>query len=320
MKALILWQLNEPLVFDEFPEPMLNGDEVIVELKAAALNRRDFWITIGMYPGIVFPTVLGSDGAGFCEGKEVLIYPAAGWGANSTFQSDGFSILGMPDHGCFAERVAVSRNAIFEKPKHLNWYQAAALPLAGLTAYRCLFSRAQLQKSDRVLISGIGGGVALLACQFALANGNEVFVTSGNDEKILKAKEIGASGGVNYHADHFPKSLLEMSGGFDVVVDSAAGKGFSELVKMMNSGGRIVFYGGTTGKIESLNPQLIFWKQLSILGSTMGSPLEFESMLNFVNTHQIIPVVDEIFNLENGNQALQKMSRSEQFGKLVLNI
>ncbi|MFN9906412.1 MAG: zinc-binding alcohol dehydrogenase family protein, partial [bacterium] len=156
------------------------------------------------------------------------------------------------------------------KPAHLSFAQAAALPLAGLTAYRALFTKADLKKGEKLLISGIGGGVALIAFQMALAVGAEVWVTSGADDKIELAQQLGAKGGINYKTENWHKSLENNAGGgFDVIVDSAGGDGFQYFLDLANPAARIVFYGGTRGSFK-VNPQKMFWKQLTIFGSTMG--------------------------------------------------
>jgi len=169
------------------------------------------------------------------------------------------------------------------------------------------------------LISGVGGGVALFAFQFAIAAGAEVWVTSGTGWKIDNAMKMGAAGGINYkNADW--KSFGKESGGFDVIIDSAGGDGFSNLIKVANPGARICFYGGTRGKITALNPQIIFWKQLSIFGSTMGTDEEFKDMVDFVDQHEIIPVIDSVYSLKDGNDAFKRMENGLQFGKIVLKI
>jgi NADPH:quinone reductase-like Zn-dependent oxidoreductase len=248
----------------------------------------------------------------------VLLYPALEWGDRAAHQGKNFRVLGMPDPGTFAEQIAVPRNNLFPMPEHLNWEQGAALPLAGLTAWRTLFSRCQLKRGEKVLITGIGGGVALMALQFALAAGAEVAVTSGSDEKLEKARALGAHHTANYREDGWDKRLKQIAGGFDVIIDSAAGDGFSLLVGLAHPGARIGIYGGTLGKVGALSLQPVFWKQISILGSTMGSPQEFGKMLKFVGEHTIVPVVDSVFDLADGNAALTRMEKGAQFGKIVL--
>lgn len=321
MKALVCKGVKQALAYEDIDLPTYDASTFgVVELKAAALNRRDYWITKGMYPGLRFPTVLGSDGCGLYEGKEVIINPSIRWGDDQRFYRDDYSILGLEEYGTFAEQVAVRKKNIFPKPEHLSIEQAAALPLAALTAYRVLFSRCQVKSGERVLISGIGGGVALFAFQFAMATGAEVWVTSSSEEKIERAVQMGAAGGVSYLDTDAMKALSKQTGGFDVVIDSAGGDGFNMLLRMCRKGARIGIYGGTRGDWQGINVPNIFFKQLSIYGSTMGSDDEFAKMLDLVNEHRIVPVVDRAFDLKDGNDALAVMKTSPQFGKIVLRI
>ena len=329
MKAVVLEGTDKPLVLKEVEKPILNPGEVLVKIKAAALNRRDYWITIGKYAGIKYPSILGSDGAGIVAevgssadehwiGKEVIIDPSHDWGDHPEYQGKEFKILGLPEDGTFAEYVKTRTEYIHPKPSHLSWEQAAALPLAGLTAYRALFTKGKAKKDDKVLISGVGSGTGTFALQWAVAAGCQVFVTSGSDEKIAKAKQMGASAGANYKAPDWAEQLQHLSGGFDVIIDSALGDGFAKFLDISNSGCRIVFFGGTAGNIPELNGRKIFWKQLQIIGTTMGTSKEFKAMVDFVNEHRIVPVIDEVFPMADAEKAVQKMSSSSQFGKIVL--
>lgn len=320
MKALVLNAADAPLKVEELPDPVPGDGEVVVDIAAAALNHRDVWITKGKYPGIKFPAILGSDGAGWLEGRRVLLDPGFHWGENPNAQSKAYHILGLPSQGAFATRVSIPRANIYEVPAHLSMEQAAALPLAGLTAYRALFFRARLKAGEKVLITGVGGGVALFAFQFAKTAGAEVFVSSGSEEKIAKALAMGAAGGVNYQSEAWARQLKELAGGFDVIIDSAAGPGFPDLVSLLHPSGRIVLYGGTRGPIPNLNPQQIFWRQLNIMGSTMGNPDDFANMVAFVNQHKIEPVVDSVFPLEAGQAAFERMAGGGQFGKIVIRV
>jgi zinc-binding alcohol dehydrogenase/oxidoreductase len=329
MKAIVLEGSDKPLLLKEVEKPALNPDEVLVKIKAAALNRRDYWITIGKYAGIKYPIILGSDGAGLVAetgsdvekewlGKEVIINPGHDWGKHPEYQSKEFKILGLPEDGTFAEYVKVKAEYLYPKPSHLSWEQAAALPLAGLTAYRALFTKGRAGKGDKVLIVGVGAGTGSFALQWALAAGCKVFVTSGSAEKIERAKQIGATAGVNYKSPDWAEELQRLAGGFDVIIDSALGEGFAKLPDICNPGARIVLFGGTAGDIPSLNGRKIFWKQLQIIGTTMGTNEEFKAMVDFVNKHKIIPVVDEVFPLADAEIAVQRMANSSQFGKIVL--
>ena len=330
MKALVLVGKDQPLSYQDVPNlentygtsrDSREGGYSIIKLKAAALNHRDVWIQKGMYAGIKYPSILGSDGAGIDEkGKAVIINPTINWGDNPKAQGKDFRILGLPDEGTFAEYLRIETANVIPKPKHLTFEQAAALPLAGLTAYRALFTKCVAKAGDTVLISGVGGGVALFALQFAVAAGCEVWVTSGSDEKIERAKTMGAKGGFNYKTEGWAKAATAQTGGFDVVIDSAAGAGFADLVKICRAAARICFFGGTAGAITGVSPQIVFYKQISIFGSMMGTADEFSKMAKFVTKHKIVPVVDAVFDLKDGNEALKRMDEGKQFGKIVLKI
>ncbi len=330
MKALVLISKEEGVVYHaNYAEPVESAGEVRVKVLAAALNHRDVWITQGQYAGIKYPTILGSDGVGIVEslgagvsqewlGKTVIINPNIQWGDNQRAQSKQYNILGLPKDGTLAEYVTVNADRLHRAPAHLSIEQAAALPLAGLTAYRALFGRAQLQAGEKVLISGIGGGVALFAMQFAIAAGAEVFVSSSSEEKIAHALQLGAKAGALYNQENWHKNFVKTHGEVDVVIDSACGNGFAALIDVLAAGGRIAFYGGGQGAINGLNPQKIFWKQATILGSTMGSDEQFRQMVDFVGVHKIVPVVDSVFALTDGAAAFARMAHGAQFGKIVV--
>jgi len=331
MKAIVLTGLDEPLALQEVNKPSLEAGEALVQIKAAALNRRDYWISIGKYAGIKYPTILGSDGAGVVAeiandadqswvGKEVLINPGHEWGDNPDYQGKEFKILGLPEDGTLAEYVKVKTEYLHAKPSHLTFEQAAALPLAGLTAYRALFVKGRAKAGNKVLIVGAGAGTGTFAVQFAVAAGCQVFITSGSGEKIERARHLGAAAGVNYKAQDWAEELQHMAGGFDVIIDSALGKDFAKLPDLCNPGARIVFFGATAGNIPELNPRTLFSKQIQLLGTMMGSPDDFTAMLNLVNEHKIVPVVDEVFPLSQAQQAVDKMGNSAQFGKIILTV
>ncbi|WP_303310664.1 zinc-binding dehydrogenase [Hymenobacter sp. BT730] len=332
MQALVLEGISQPLQLRDVPTPTAGPGQLLVHLHAAALNHRDVWIQHGQYAGLRFPCILGSDGAGVVSavgegvdpqwlGQKVLINPGHNWGENPRAQGRSFAIVGLPEQGTFAEFLSVPLQYVHPMPQHLSFAQAAALPLAGVTAYRATFTRAGLQAQERVLITGIGGGVALLAMQMAVARGAQVWVTSGSDEKIARAVALGAQGGINYKTEGWAMTIAKEAGGpFDVIVDSAAGPAFAQLLDVAAPGGRIVFYGGTLGTIPQVPPAKIFWKQLSILGSTMGTEQDFAELLALVTEHQLHPVVDEVLPLAEGEAAMRRMDNGQQFGKIVLQI
>jgi NADPH:quinone reductase-like Zn-dependent oxidoreductase len=330
MRALRLAGVNK-LEIAELPEPRAEAGEALVEVRAAALNHRDVWIKLGQYAGLRYPCIPGSDGAGVVcglgtgvdeswTGREVVINPGFDWGGGEHAQGPGFSILGLPRDGTLAGKISVPAAQLAPKPGHLSWEEAAALPLAGLTAYRALFSRARLRAGERVLISGVGGGVALFALQFAVAVGAEVWATSGSQEKIARAVALGARGGFLYSREGWGAEAARSSGHFDVIVDSAGGSGFNELIDLAAPGARIVFFGATRGNVPELPLRKLFWRQISVLGSTLGSPADWSAMLAFVGLHRIRPVVSAVFPLSEGAGAFDLMEQGGQFGKIVVTI
>jgi len=320
-KALVLTESKQlPEYIDYSFDVKPAHDEVYVNLETSALNRRDYWITKGLYPNIETGVILGSDGMGCIDGRRVLINPGLYWGEKQAYQSADFQVLGLPRHGTFSQKVLVPSSHLYDVPAHLSDSEAAAMPLAGVTAFRVLFSQCKVSSSDTVLISGVGGGVAHFVLLFALARGARVIVTSGSEEKIQKAKTLGAKDGVNYKSKEWVDQLMEIQpNGFDVIIDSAAGSGFKHFISLSAPGARIGIYGGTQGKIDTINPQILFWRQISIHGSTMGSPSDFKSMLEFVDTHEIRPVVDAVLPMSDYYKGFQMMSDSNQFGKIVFN-
>ena len=329
MRAIQLSGINQ-LAVTTVADPQPAAGEVIVALRAAALNHRDVWIKSGQYAGLKWPCIPGSDGAGQViavgsgvdsswDGREVIINPSFDWGENARAQGAKFAILGLPRDGTFAERIAVPATQIAAKPAHLTWEEAAALPLAGLTAYRALFSRGGLRSGERILISGIGGGVAVFALQFALAAGADVWVTSSSARKIDRAVQIGAKAGFVYTDPNWAANALKVPGQFDVVIDSAGGEGFPKLIDVTASGGRVVFYGATRGDTP-LPVRKVFWRQISLLGSTMGSPEDWAAMTAFVSERKVKPIVSEVFAMDRAADAFALMERGEQFGKIVLRI
>ena len=333
MRAIVLQGIGGSLDVDDVPVPQAGPGEAIIKLTAAALNHRDIWIWKGQYAGLKFPIILGSDGAGVVVsvgatedepwvGRDVIINPSLGWGSNQKAQDPAtFRILGLPDDGTFAEYVKVPVQNIAERPAHLSATEAAALPLAGLTAFRAITTQGRVQPGERVLVTGAGGGVSTYAVQFAASLGAHVFVTSGSDEKLAKASVLGAEGGVNYRSEGWDKKLLEMAGGqFDVIIDSAVGGQFNTLIEAATPGGRIVFYGATLGNPPEMNMRRIYWKQITVQGTTMGSPADFAVMVGHVNEKQIVPAIDRVFPLEKAKEAFTRMDEATQFGKLVLEI
>jgi NADPH:quinone reductase-like Zn-dependent oxidoreductase len=333
MNAIVLRELGGPerLALDHIPDPQPGPGEAVVRLRAAALNHRDAWIRQGLYAGITLPIVLGSDGAGTVQavgvgvdpallGTAVVINPSLDWGNDDRVQGPAYRILGLPDNGTYADYVKVPATNLFAKPDTLSWEAAAATPLAGLTAYRALVTRARVQPGETVLVTGIGGGVATFALLVARHLGARVVVTSGSDAKITRARQLGAEGGVNYKAENWGRAVQALcDGGPDVIIDSAGRDALPTLVEIVKPGGRIVTFGATTGSPSTIEVRRIFWKQISILGSTMGTPREFGEMLKMFDG-TLAPVVDRVFPLAAAADAHRRMDQADQFGKIVLEI
>lgn len=330
MKALVLKEAGQ-LELKELPKPIAIKGKALVRIKAAALNRRDDWIREGKYPNIKFGVTMGSDGAGIVEevgdevdqpwvGQEVVINPNIDWGPDLDVQSGKYTILGMPVDGTFAEYVLVSVDRLHRKPTHLDFLQASALPLGGLTAYRALFRKGELKSGQNVLISGFGGGVAQFAFLFAQAAGANVYVTSGSDDKIDKALKLGAKGAYNYKKQATYTDLWKTRGGFDLVIDSAGGDQLNSFIKVLKPKGKIVFYGATNGLPAKLDLYRMFWNQLSLLGSTMGSDHEFSEMLAFVSKHQIRPLVDSIRPFSKIAESFPDITKPNKVGKIVFQV
>ncbi|MFJ5770313.1 zinc-binding alcohol dehydrogenase family protein [Psychrobacillus sp. NPDC093180] len=333
MKAIILREAGLPsqLKLEEVEVPKAGSKEVVVRLKATALNRRDLMIVQGRYPGMKLPSILGSDGAGevvevgseienIFIGDQVIINPGVNWGSDKNKKRADFTILGNPFDGTFAQYVKVPAENVYSKPSHLSWEEAAALPLSGLTAYRALVTKGNVKEGENVLIPGVGGGVATYLVQFASALGAKVYVTSSKEEKIEKAKSLGATGGVNYTSDHWSEELEKLTGGIDLSIDSIGGEVFKTLVSLGKIGSRIVSFGATRGPVPDLLLPSMTVKEMSVIGSTMGSPQDFVEMINFVEKHKIHPILDKIYSLEEIVDALFRMEKGENFGKIVLTI
>ena len=303
---------------------------MVVALRAAALNRRDVFLRKGIAPSPL-PVIPGSDGAGvvqaigagvsgLAEGDEVVILPSLGWGGREDAPAPGFRILGGPDDGTYAELIRIPAENVFPKPGRLSFEEAAALPLAGLTAYRALVSRARIRSGETVLILGIGGGVATIALHIARAAGCRVIVTSSSDEKLARAADLGAAAGVNYTGGDWVSEVKEISGGgVDVVIDSV-GSTWADSINSVRPGGRVVAFGGTGGAKVELMVRPMTMGQVSFLGTTMGSPRDFAGLLAAVAHQTWTPVIDSVRPLAEVAEAHAREEAGHHFGKLVLPI
>jgi zinc-binding alcohol dehydrogenase/oxidoreductase len=218
--------------------------------------------------------------------------------------------------------VKVPAANVLPRPPHLSDEEAAALPLAGLTAYRAAVTRGRVQRGETVLVLGIGGGVATLALRIAKQAGARVLVTSGSDAKLERARALGADGGFNYKTADWVRGVREAAGGMgpDLIIDGAGGATFDRALDAVRPGGRIVSYGATTGTAPEVAVRRIFWKQLNVLGSTMGTPDDFRGMLALFSAAELHPIVDQAFPLAEAGRAFQRMEEAAQFGKIVLRV
>nr|WP_285853402.1 zinc-binding dehydrogenase [Sporosarcina luteola] len=308
-------------------EPIASIGEVVVTLHAAGMNRRD--IKIPERRGdMKEPLILGSDGAGVIEslgegvdsweiGDEVIINPSLRWFGKSAAPPEGFDILGMPDHGTFAERIVISAEQIEKKPANLSMEEASVLSLAALTGYRALFTQGELKKGDTVFIPGAGSGVATYLIQFAKNAGARVIVSSRVEEKRKKALELGADVAIDTNGD-WTEVLADET--IDLVIESIGKATFNRSLDVLKPGGRIVVFGATTEDVIELDLRKFFYGQYQLFGSTMGSREELREMLEHVEEYGIKPVIDKIYRLEDGLEAFRDLENSEQFGKLVLRI
>lgn len=319
------------------PEPAEN--EVVVRVAAAALNHLDIWIRKGR-PGIEIPMphILGSDASGVVAklgtavrhldiGQEVIINPAISCGkCEFCVRGDhtlcpSFGIIGFTRPGTFAEQVCVSADKIHPKPPHLDFPEAAALPLAYVTAWRMLFTRAGLKPGQTVLIHGIGGGVALAALQLAKMSGATVIVTSSSNEKLALSATLGSDHGINYKtAADLAGQICDITGGrgVDIAVDSVGRATWPIDFAVVRRGGCIVLCGVTSGPAAHTSLQRLYWNQLTIMGSTMGSDEDFRQMLRAVTACRLKPVIDSVKPLESATEAMARMENARQFGKIVL--
>ena len=327
MRAAVVTEYGAPSVLVEeggYPDPRARPGEVVVELRAAALNRRDTYLRSGANPAYRFPLplVLGSDGAGVRRdtGEEVVVYPLLRWGSREEAPEPGYEILGGPTDGTYAELVAVPQENVYPKPSRLSWHEAAALPLAGLTAYRALFTRAGVRAGETVLVLGAGSGVSTVAVSLAHQAGARVLVTSSSDEKIERAVGLGAERGFRYDDRDWVAAVREATcgRGADVVLDTV-GTTWPQSVRASRRGGRIVVFGGTGGGEVTVPLREVYLEWRCLLGTTMGSPRDYAGLLRMLDEGTCRPVIDQVFPLADAEAAQARLA-GDHFGKLVLTI
>jgi NADPH:quinone reductase-like Zn-dependent oxidoreductase len=328
MLAVELRAFGDPtgLVPGELPDPVPGRGEVCVDLVAASLNRRDWWIRWGGKAEL--PLVLGSDGAGVISvlgpgvegvavGDEVIIYPAYGWGDSDEAPEPGFTILGVPDQGTYAEKIVVRSENVRPRPRGWSWVETAALPVAGLTAWRSAVNHGQVGPGRTLLVPGGGGGAAVFCVQIAAALGARVLVTTSTQEKLDRLSSLGAAGGAIYRDPGWPEHI----GPVDVVVDSVGGEEvWDGALSCLRRGGRLVNFADTGGDYGRVLLWRLFLEHQRIIGTTCGSPREFDALLAHCGEASWRPVIDSVYPLREAAAAHERLDAPDRFGKVVLAI
>jgi NADPH:quinone reductase-like Zn-dependent oxidoreductase len=340
MKAVIFEQHGGPevLKLTEVADPKIKANEVLVEVRACALNHLDVWVRGGL-PGIRIPLphILGNDVAGVVRevgelvawaraGEEVMVQPGVSCGhcaeclAGRDNMCDEYDIIGYRRDGGYAELLAVPGVNLIPKPQNVSWAEAAALPLVTLTAWHMLVTRAQVQPGEHVLVHAAGSGVGSLGIQIGKLFGARVIATASSDEKLAKARELGADETIDYTRDDWPKEVKQLTNGrgVDVVFEHTGAKTWPGSVLSLKKGGRLVTCGATSGFDASTDLRHVFYRHLTILGSMMGSKADLLAAMKFVETGALRAVVDRTLPLAEARQAHELMEDRAQFGKLVL--
>jgi NADPH:quinone reductase-like Zn-dependent oxidoreductase len=331
----------EQLVFEEADQPLITEPtDVIVKLKAAAINHIDIWNRLGQ-TGHIFemPHILGADGAGVVvevgakvnnlkPGDTICLYPPTGCGqcefclGGNDWMCIRLRVLGERMEGTYAEFVRLPAENCFAIPAGYSFEEAAAFPLVFVTLWRMLITNGKLQPGETVLIIGVGGGVASASLQVAKKLGARVIVTSSSDEKLARAEKLGADFTINHRKQDFADVVnqLTQQRGVDMVVDCVGGEVWRKSLASLARGGRLVTCGATAGGQPDDDIAAIFSKHLKIYGSTLGSREEFRQLVNFLTIAQIKPVIDSVFPLREAAAAQHRVETAQQFGKVVLRI
>jgi NADPH2:quinone reductase len=328
----------EVLEYRELLDPEIAGGEALVRVQAAALNRLDLFVREG-WPGLRldFPHILGADGAGVVEakgkdvdtaavGERVVVDPVLTCGTcdycrrNEEVLCVEFQMLGEHVDGTYAELVKVPGENLLPLPDGVPLEASAAAPTTFMTAWRLLITRAAVQPGETVLVLGAGGGVSSAAIQIAKYAGARVFATSSTEEKLGRARQLGADEVINYTEEPFERVAWELSGkrGVDVVVDSVGQATWKQSIRALGKDGRLVTCGATTGPIAETDLRYVFWRQLQILGSTMSGRAEFQAVMKLIWEGKLEPVIDQTFPLAEARKAQEVLEAGQQFGKILL--
>jgi len=323
LHAVIMHEFGTAAVLrpGEFPDPPARPGWVTVALRASALNWHDVLVRQGRYRSPL-PHIIGADGAGVRTdtGEQVVVLPSLRWGGREEAPSSDWEILGDHRPGTYAELVSVPADCLAPKPRGLNWAEAAALPLVGLTTYRALFTRGRLKAGESMLVIGAGGGIATMAIALAVAAGANITVTSSSPDTIERAVSAGARGGVLHSEPEWPEHARAMSpdhAGFDLILDPVGR--WSESVRALRPGGRLVVLGANAADTAQMDVRSFYFGQFDLLGTTMGSSTDFAGLLNMIDRCSVrAPVIDREFPLDRAAEAHEYLERGRTFGKCVL--
>lgn len=342
MKAIVFSEHGGPEVlhYTEAPEPSIGPNEVLVRVRACALNHLDLWIRRGL-PGISVPLphILGSDIAGEIArvgnnvedietGEKVVLSPGIPCGhceqcaAGKDSQCRQYTLFGYMVPGGYAEYVKAPAVNVVPMPQHLSYEEAAAVPLVFVTAWHMLITRANLKPAEDVLVLGAGSGVGSAAIQIAKVAGARVIATAGSDEKLAKAKELGADDTILHSRHDIANEVKRLTNrrGVDIVFEHVGEATWEKSIRSLAVGGRLVTCGATTGFEGKIDIRYLFSRQISIVGSYMGSKAELLSVMELVRRKAVKPVLDKIFPLTEAAEAHRRLEKREQFGKIVLRI
>ncbi|WLR46830.1 zinc-binding dehydrogenase [Halobacillus litoralis] len=315
----------EGLKVKELPKHQMSDNEVRIKVHTAGMNRRDLAVVTKRHKADDPALIPGSDASGIVEtvgesvtkfqpGDEVIVNPGLGWQKNSAAPPKGFEIVGLPDHGTFAEYYTCTEDHLERKPEHLSFEEAGVLPLAALTAYRALFTRGNLEAGQTVMLPGIGSGVLTFCLKFAKAVNARVIVTSRSESKQKEALNLGADIAISTE-ESWQEALASEQ--VDLLIESIGNATFNKSLDIVRKGGTIVTFGSTTDDEVTINIREFFYGQYNLLGSTMGSAEELREMLDFISKHNIKPQLDKVFSIDQYKEAFEYIQDSKNFGKIA---
>ena len=324
------------LRYEDAPDPRPSPGEVLVRVRACALNHLDLWQRRGMERvTIPFPHISGADvagevvepgGSGFTVGARVMLQPGISCGrcracvSGRDNECPTYTVLGYMNDGGYAELVRVPAANVIALSDTVSFVEGAAFPLTFLTAWHMLLTRAGLRAGEDVLVLAAGSGVGQAAIQIAKLHGARVFATAGTEEKLARARDLGVDAAINHHSEDLPRRIRELTHGrgVDVVVEHVGQATWDRSVRCLARSGRLVTCGATTGPAGNINLQFLFARQLSLLGSYMGTKGELLEATPFLASGQLKPVVDRVYPLPEAAEAQRRLEEAGQFGKVVL--